>query len=60
MTERREHARITARMKRRTYYYRQWFYCANPLCRERAIYRDEHRVFNADDADTTTNHGRAP
>jgi hypothetical protein len=42
-TEIRTHAVITSKMKRQAYHFTQWFYCHNPNCRERAIYRDEDR-----------------
>jgi hypothetical protein len=42
-TERREHAAITAKMKRRPYFYVQWFICRHPSCRTTVIFRDEDR-----------------
>lgn len=41
-TEIRTHARITPKLKRKTYY-RRWYYCVNPNCRTKGVYRDEDR-----------------
>jgi hypothetical protein len=44
-TERRTHAVITAKMKRKMYY-RCWYVCREPNCRQTtAIFRDEDRVY---------------
>jgi hypothetical protein len=50
-TEIRTHPTITAKMLRQPFYYRQWFYCHNPMCRTTTIMRDEDRVFIEDDVD---------
>lgn len=51
----RSRERITARLKRRPFYYSRWGYCKNPNCKCTGVYRNEDRVFRDDaDADIET------
>lgn len=45
-TEVREHARITAELLRKPFYYRRWYYCTNPHCDTRQILHDYFKVKN--------------
>jgi hypothetical protein len=49
-TEIRTHEEVPPMMFGQTFFYRQWFYCCNPLCRTTTVMRDDDRVF-CDDVD---------
>ena len=54
-TEVREHVRVTAELRRKTFYFRRWYYCPNPNCDTRHIVHDAFRV-----AKVTPEIGRMP
>ncbi len=42
----RSHKEVTKELRKKPFYYRQWYYCINPACKTNVVHKEEFMVWN--------------